>query len=140
MATESVSTADGIEPEESTDISVSGLFQVLNRRNRNYEAAPSYSDLGKLTDIELRTVVNQASNVQVAILSGLRTVGDLASSFDTKASNFDHLGVGWLVKHLTETLESVMEIDSSACLELAERGYNSIGRPIRQRAARGAQS
>ena len=138
MASKSVSSDDGIEIDKGTDVSISGLFQVLNRRN--YEATPSYSDLGKLTDIELRTVANQANNVQVAILSGLRTVGDLASSFDTGASSFDHLGVGWLVKHLTETLESVMEIDSSACLELAARGYNSIGQPIRQRAASGAQA
>jgi len=137
MASESVSIADNIECEEGADIGIAGLITILNRRN--YDEA-SCSDTGKLSNAELRTVTNQASNLQAALLNGLRTVGDLASSFDPQASNFDHLGVGWLVKHLTETLEVVLEIDASACLQLAERGYNSIGQPIRQHADRGLQS
>jgi hypothetical protein len=132
MAIESVSSVGSIEREEGTDLSISGLFQALNRRN--YESHPSFSQLGKLTIPELRTVASQASNIQAAVISGLRTVGDLASSFDPSAGGFDHLGVGWLVKHLTETLEAVMEIDSSACSQLAARGYGVDGKPIRQHA------
>ena len=138
MASESVSSVDRIALEESTDISISGLFQVLNRRN--YERETSFSDLGKLTVTELRTVANQASNVKAAVVSGLRTVGDLASSFDPQTGDFDHLGVGWLVKHLTETLEAVMEIDYCASSRLAERGYDVDGQPVRQHADRGARS
>lgn len=137
MATESASTAVGIEREEGADIGISGLISILTRRN--YEITPCFSDLGKLTDVELRTIANQASNVQAAVINGLRTVGDLASSFDPQTSDFDHLGVGWLVKHLTETLEAVLEIDASACLQLAERGYNHIGQPIQQHVDRGLQ-
>jgi len=138
MAIESVSIADNIQCEEGTDIGISGLISILTRRN--YESTPSYSDLGKLTDVELRTVANQATNVQAALISGLRTVADLASSFDPQTGSFDHLGVGWLVKHLTETLETVLEIDGSASLQLSARGYDCIGRPIRQQADRRASA
>jgi hypothetical protein len=134
MAIESVASVGSIEREEGTDISISGLFSVISRRN--YSDSPSFNYLGKLTDIELRTVVNQASNVQAAVISGLRTVGDLVSSSDPKTGDFNPLGVGWLVKHLADTLDAVIEIDASACMELADRGYNSIGRPVPRAAER----
>ena len=113
-----------IEREEGVDIGFSGLMDILQRR----------IVIGKLTSSELVTVSNQAHNVQIAVLSGLRVVGDLTSAFDTQVCDFDHNGTGWLVKHLTETLEEMMDIQYSANNELSDRGYDWLGRPLRMRA------
>lgn len=133
MATESVTEQQhGIEREEGVDIGISGLMDILQRRTVNGGAG--YNALGKLTSSELVTVSNQAHNVQTAVLNGLRVVGDLTSAFDTQACDFDHNGTGWLVKHLTETLEEMLDIQYSANSELSARGYDWLGRQLRMRA------
>ena len=132
MATASVTQLSKIEREEGAGIALGGLLRILMRRT--YRGDPNYNDLAGLTDQELVTIANQASNVHTAALTGLETVGTLVSSYDPSKCEFDHNCVGWLTCHLSETAREMKCIEWSAREELVRRGYDSIGLPLRQRA------
>jgi hypothetical protein len=127
MATESVATHALVDlnTDKNVGITLAGLLQILMRHTYS-----GYGDLGALTGIELVTIRNQANNVKVASLAGLHLLGDLVSCYDEKiGGSIDTNGVGWLTKTLTETVEQMMDVGSSARLELERRGYDWLGRP-----------
>jgi len=133
MATKSVTQLTEVKHEDGIDIGLSGLMRILMRRT--YRGGPSYNSLGALTDQELVTISNQASNVHTAALEGLATVGTLVSCFNPQCADLNHNSVGWLTCHLSETVREMGEVEWSANSELARRGYDSLGSPLPQSAA-----
>lgn len=132
MATASVTQLAEIKREDGMDIGLSGLLGILVRRTSR--GGPNFNSLGMLTDKELVSVTNQAGNIATAALEGLSTVGTLIASFDSTRTEFDHNAVGWLTEHLSGTVREMREMEGNANRELARRGYDPLGFPLRQKA------
>jgi hypothetical protein len=116
------------EIDRAVDFGIRGMLQVFMRHT--YASAPSYTTLGALTDSELATIRNQARNIQSATTAGLRTLGGLVSSYNEDTGGFDFNCVGWMIQHLTDTLEAASEVEFSADAELLQRGYDQHERPL----------
>jgi hypothetical protein len=125
MATTSVPKSQQIKIEKETHIGLQGLVQILMRRTHK-----DGTDLGELSDVELVTVLNQATNVTTGYLNGLHFLGDLVSSHDPTINAIDTNSLGWLIRELTEGAELMRDVEGSAESELQRRGYDSMGIPL----------
>ena len=133
MATQSATQLHAVKIDNSISIGLSGLMRILMRHT--YKGDPNYADLGQLTDQELVTIANQSRNVGDAAMTGIETVGELISAYDTQTGLFDHNRVGWLTTHLAETAQEMSDINAAARTELACRGFDHLGARLSPRAA-----
>lgn len=126
MGTSTQQVETRIEIDDAIALGLSGIIQITDRYTAR--GGDSYNQLGKLTDQELATICNCVSNEEEAMISGLQTLGNLDSSYDSgKGGDLDCNGVGWLVKTMADNLHCLKSMSWSATDELARRGYNESG-------------
>lgn len=122
-----------IKIDKSVGIGIEGLLSVLCNRTHD-----NRNKVGLLTDVELLTVCNQASNLYETALNGLDVLSELTSAFNEKIREFNTNGASWIMQHLTELLRVARELESEAELELARRGFDRIGTPLKKSHLRAA--
>jgi|GEM_PF-5010613 len=128
MATQSVATEI---KTTSNDLSLGGVLNILTKRTTR--AGDRYNCVGDLTNEELLTLSRQLHAIREASVNGLRTFGNVLSSYDKEGGDLDTNGAGWLVLHLAEMIHAAVDIGWSADDELAQRGFSSNGYPLRGR-------
>jgi len=87
--------------------------------------------LGKLSFEELKRIDGALLNMREAALSGLRTAGDLISAYEEARGGFDNNAAGWLVMHLTENLEGMLDLQYQVREEFVRRGSGLQGEKIK---------
>lgn len=133
MAIQSVTAAkmmprkgrESIDRDKNVALGITGVIQIMERYTTR--GGDNYNMLGNLSDVELATITNCAHNERDALITGLKTIGDLVSTFDPDKSEIDHNGLGWLIKTMAESLYVLKDVEWSADSELAKRGYDSNG-------------
>lgn len=90
-----------------------------------------YSTVGKLSTEALISTQHKIDCFRDGALSALHNAGDLISSVDEKRGGFDHNGAGWLVMHITDGLEAILDLKFSITRELNKRGYDCTGEKIK---------
>lgn len=91
----------------------------------------SHVVLGKLSFEELKKIEGALFNMREAALSGLRTAGDLISAYEEARGGFDNNAAGWLVMHLTENLEGMLDLQYQVREEFVRRGFGLRGEKIK---------
>ena len=111
-------------------MSIQSLLSIFTTHTKT-GAGTSLSWLGKLSVEELKKADNIIFNMREAGLSGIRTAGDLISAYDEARGGFDHNGAGWLVMHLTENIEALLDLGYQIKAEFNARGLDIEGNPIK---------
>lgn len=112
-------------------MSLQEIIGTLSSHTTTGRGTLDRSEVGKLTTEELITTQNKIDNFRDGALSALHNAGDLISSVDEKRGGFDHNGAGWLVMHITDGLEAVLDLKFSIVRELNRRGYDCTGEKIK---------
>lgn len=106
------------------------IFSTFTDHTMTGEAeAPCW--LGKLSVEELKKIDGALRNMKDAALSGLRTAGDLISAYEEARGGFDNNAAGWLVMHLTENIEGMLDLEYQVRDEFVRRGFDLKGQKIK---------
>lgn len=108
-----------------------GIVQSLTKHTSTGSGTTEYSTVGKLTTEDLLSVLKHIDNTRDAALSALHNAGDLISSVDRLRGDFDHNGAGWLVMHITDGLEAILDLKFSVTRELNSRGFDCTGEKLK---------
>lgn len=106
------------------------LLSVFTDHIRTGEGT-SIKWLGKLSVDELKKLDNTIHNMKNAAMSGLLTTGNLISAFKEDHGGFDHNATGWLVMHLTENVEGLLDLEYQVRSEFNDRGLDIEGKSIK---------
>ena len=111
---------NAVDIDHTLPFGFSGMVDLLARRL----SRKGQGRFAELTDQELMTLSNQATNIKIAALSGLQTLGELVSSHDPDKDVLNSNGVGWLIQHLTEEILEVLEVEHTTDRQLIFRGID----------------
>jgi hypothetical protein len=83
------------------------------------------------SDSDVLGVLNNAQNWLSAAVNGLEFAADAMSAHNDGVKEFCRESASWLVQHLTEEVEKAHYFEVVAITELARRGYDEHGKPLR---------